>query len=280
MRMSTRSIGAYVPCFNNVATVRRAVEGLLAQTARPAEVLVVDDGSDDGSVDTLRGLDVRVIRHDRNEGRGAARARAMRELDHEFVLCCDATNVLERTFVEKGLAWFDDERVGAVVGRITQPPARNVIDRWRGRHLFKMDSSLELRRGASLSTWGTLVRASAVRNAGGYDPGLRHTEDADLATRLLASGFEIVHDPNLQVLSVGSNTLPQVLERYWRWYAGTAEQVSWYGYWRNIGYSIKAMAAADLREGDPLSVPVSLVTPHYQFWRSWFLQFRARRAGR
>jgi GT2 family glycosyltransferase len=278
--MTALSLGAYVPCFNDVATLRCAVESLLAQTVPPVEVVVIDDGSTDMPATALGGLDARVVRHERNMGRGAARARAMRELEHEFVVCCDATNVLEPTFVEVGLPWFADDRVAAVVGRIAQPPARNVAERWRGRHLFKLESAREVRRGASLSTGGTLVRASAVRQAGGYDPRLRHTEDADLSTRLAASGFDIVHDPNLQVLSIASNTVLQVLERYWRWYAGTAETVCWRGYYRNIGFSIKAMAAADLREGDPLSVPISLATPHYQFWRSWFRQLRARRAAR
>src|SRR5437879_5126856 len=101
--MIAPSIGAYVPYFNNAATVRRAVESLIAQTVRPMEVVVIDDGSTDESTAALHGLDLRIVRHDRNLGRGAARARAMRELQQEFVVCCDATNVLEPTFVEKGL---------------------------------------------------------------------------------------------------------------------------------------------------------------------------------
>src|SRR2546421_1221721 len=103
--MTTPSVGAYVPCFNNVDTVRDAVESLLAQTVAPCEVVVIDDGSTDMSATALRGLPARVVRHERNMGRGAARARAMRELEYEFVLCCDATNVLEPTFVENGLPW-------------------------------------------------------------------------------------------------------------------------------------------------------------------------------
>ncbi len=83
----------------------------------------------------------------------------------------------------------------------------------------------------------------------------------------------MVCDPDLEVLALESNTVAEVLERYWRWYAG-AETVDWCAYGRNVGYSIKGMAAADLRAGDVLSVPVSLFCPHYQFWRS-----RLRRRG-
>ena len=263
-------ISAYVPCFNNAATVRRAVESILEQTLPPAETLVVDDGSTDRSVEELSGLDgVRIIRQNRNLGRGAVRARAMREARHEFVLCCDATNVLDPAFVEKALSWFDDPAVAAVFGRITQTPARGVAERWRGRHLFKLDTPLETRRGAALATGGAIVKAPAVASVGGYDARLRHTEDGDLGARLRAASHDVICDPRLEVICIASNTVADVLERHWRWYAGVDERTSWRGYWKNCGYAIKAMALADLRAGDLPSVAVSLATPHYQFWRSW-----------
>jgi len=261
-------VTAYVPCYNAAATIRRAVESVLAQTVRPAEVLVVDDGSTDGSIGALRGLDVRVIAHPGNLGRGQSRARAMSEAKHEYILSCDATNVLEPAFVEKAMPWFEDGRVAAVFGRITQPPARTAADRWRARHLFKIDLVQEGRRGASLCTWGALMRASAARAAGGYDPRLRQSEDADLGARLLKGGFDVVFDPQLVVTAVGSNTPRQVLERYWRWNA-TGEALTWYQYLRQVAHSVRVLARQDLAANDPAAVPISLVAPHYQAWKSW-----------
>lgn len=267
-RRNMTSITAYVPSYNAEATIRRSVESLLVQTIKPAEVLVIDDGSTDGSIEAIRDLDVRILAQPRNLGRGEARARAMSEAKHEYVLCCDATNTLEPTFVEKALPWFEDHRVAAVFGRMTQPPARNATDRWRGRHLFKVDVTQEPRLQASLCTGGTLMRASAGQQVGGYNRGLRHSEDGELGDRLLAAGFDVVFDPRLTIASIKSNTLGQVLERHWRWYAGTNPSATWREYRKSIGYSIKCMARDDLRAGDPLCVPVSLLSPHYHFWRS------------
>ena len=263
------SFSAYIPCFNAKPTLRRAVLSVLAQTITPAEVLVVDDGSTDGSIDTIRDLDVRVVSMPRNLGRGEARARAMSEAMHDLVLCCDATNTLEPAFVEKARVWLDDDRVAAVFGRITQPPAGSLAERWRGRHLFKVDAAQESRRRTSLCTWGTLVRASAVERVGGYDRQLRHTEDAELGVRLLAGDFDVVYDPALTVTSIAPNTVAQVLERHWRWYAGATPSASWREYRKSIAYSIKCMAKDDLRAGDPTAVLISLVAPHYQAWKSW-----------
>lgn len=275
--MAVPLISAYVPCFNNAGTIRVAVESLLAQSVPPAEVLVVDDGSSDAPEEQLRDLDVRVIRLERNNGRGTARARAMAAAGHELVVCCDATNALDPSFIERALPWFDNERVAAVVGRIAQGDALDVVSRWRGRHLFKIDVPQAVRHGTTLCTWGTLVRASAVRAVGGFSPALRHTEDGELGERLRAGAFDIVYDPTLQVRSVARNTLSEVLERYWRWHAGVDEHATWGHYVKAMAYSIKGMAAADLRAGDPLAAAISVLCPHYQFWRS---QVRRVRRGR
>src|SRR6266404_4356828 len=58
-----------VPLYNEETVVRHAVESLLAIGGR---VVIVDDGSTDGGVHQLEGLDVTVLRHSVNNGQGAA----------------------------------------------------------------------------------------------------------------------------------------------------------------------------------------------------------------
>jgi GT2 family glycosyltransferase len=262
-------VSAYVPCYNNRATVVDPIRSIQRQTVVVSDIFVLDDGSSDGSPEVVEAAGVRVLRHHENLGRGAVRAHAMMEAKHELVLCCDATNVLANDFVEKALPWFRDERVAAVFGRFAQPLPRNAVERWRGRHLFKLEQPAVLQHEASLSTHGTMVRASAVKLAGGFNEKLRHTEDGDLGKRLIARGFDVIYDPQLTVTAIGKNSLGQVLERYWRWYAGTEEKTSFIGYAKTIWYAAKVMMVQDLREGDLGAAAISLVVPHYQFWRSW-----------
>ncbi|HVU32056.1 MAG TPA: glycosyltransferase family 2 protein [Opitutaceae bacterium] len=262
---------AYVPCFNNAATIRAAVEGIGSQTVPPAELLVVDDGSIDDSPARLRGLPVRIVRHDANLGRGAARARAMMETRHEFVLCCDATNVVAADFAACALRWFDDPAIGAVFGRINQRERDNAVSRWRARHLFKIGVSRAEMPGAvdggRFATWGAMVRRSALLAVGNYDARLRQAEDADVGRRLDAAGWRVVYDTRLAVFSIAENSLGQVLERYWRWNAGRDCRVTWTGYLKNIRYSL-GVAGRDLVSGAPAVAAISLLCPHYCFWRS------------
>jgi len=125
-----------VPCFNSAATVCRTIESLQAQLLPIDQLFVVDDGSTDSSVTIAEAAGVPVLRNDSNLGRGAVRARAMREAKNEFVVCCDSSKSLMPGFVDSGLMWFEDPKVAAVCARIVQPPAENAVERWRGRHML------------------------------------------------------------------------------------------------------------------------------------------------
>jgi glycosyltransferase involved in cell wall biosynthesis len=85
-------LSVVVPCYNEEATI----ESLLAQVLQSpwvAEVIVVDDGSRDRSREILDGLDnprVRVILHDKNQGKGAALRTGFAHATHDFVIVQDA----------------------------------------------------------------------------------------------------------------------------------------------------------------------------------------------
>jgi cellulose synthase/poly-beta-1,6-N-acetylglucosamine synthase-like glycosyltransferase len=269
-------ISAYVPCYNNAASVGRSLASLQQQSLAVIELFLVDDGSTDGSRAVAEQLGAQVISMGRNAGRGAVRAAAMERAQQDLVLCCDATNHLPEDFLLEASHWFTDPAVAAVYGRIWQVETKCLADRWRGRHLFRMQDAVSIQHNALLSTYGCVLRRNAVMQVGNFDQSLRHSEDAELGRRLLAAGFDVVFDPNLHVISSVTNTVRQVLERYWRWYAGPREEVNLRGYAKQVLYSLKVMAIQDLRDRDLLSVLITLLSPHYQFWKSWL---RRRKAG-
>src|SRR5436190_14285426 len=78
------SISGYVPCFNDEETVADAVRSLQEQTVAVAEIFVVDDGSTDASARKANGTGARLVSLGSNQGRGAARARAILEAQGEL----------------------------------------------------------------------------------------------------------------------------------------------------------------------------------------------------
>lgn len=274
----TSAVSACIVCYNNEATLGETIRSLQSQTLRIDEILVVDDGSTDQSAAVAAALGARVISHPANLGRGAARAGAMIEARHDFVLCVDATGTIEPRFLSLVLPWFDDPLVAAVCSRIDDPRPHGLVRRWRARHLFRTGAQVSVARKASLITGGSVLRRAAILGVGNFNANLRFGEDADAGRRLLAGGFDVVFDPRVCMTSTTDNSLAQVLERYWRWSAASEDSPSWRGYLRQIAYSIKVMARQDLSAGDPAAAVISLLTPHYQAWKT-LLRRSPRTAG-
>jgi dolichol-phosphate hexosyltransferase len=88
-------LSVLMPVYNEVATVRRAIDEVLtADVGMDLELVVVDDGSTDGTREILAGTQwpgrVRVLQHDRNQGKGAAVRTALEAATGEFSAIFDA----------------------------------------------------------------------------------------------------------------------------------------------------------------------------------------------
>lgn len=89
---SDRRLSVVIPCFNEERTIRTLIDQVLRSPV-VAEVVVVDDGSTDGSRTELAGLDdsrVRVVLHERNQGKGAALRTGFAQATADFVVVQDA----------------------------------------------------------------------------------------------------------------------------------------------------------------------------------------------
>ncbi len=85
-----RHICAVIPTYNNGRTVAEVVRGVLRQGL---PVIVVDDGSTDGTQDALKGLDIKVLTHARNRGKGIALKTGLEEArrqGYRYALTIDA----------------------------------------------------------------------------------------------------------------------------------------------------------------------------------------------
>jgi glycosyltransferase involved in cell wall biosynthesis len=99
------SVSVVIPCYNHAAFLGEAVESALAQTVRPLDIWVIDDGStDDTPAVAGRFADrgVRYLRQD-NAGLSAARNAGTRLSGGEFLVFLDADDVLEPTYLAECL---------------------------------------------------------------------------------------------------------------------------------------------------------------------------------
>ena len=264
--MKDPRVTACVPCYNQAHNLSSVIGSLRGQTRSCAEILVVDDGSADGTFLAAKSLADRVIKHSQNLGRGAVRARAVAEAKTEYLMFCDAGVLLPQDFVERSMSYMDSPKVAAVFGLVAPETIGGSVQRWRSRHLFKVDKHREAARNASLMTGCALLRLRAIKAVGGFKTNLRAGEDAEIGTRLLENGFEVVLDPALRGTALNNDSLLQLLNRYTRWNTSPNRPPAFTEYVRTISYALKVMVKEDLSKGDLPCALISLIVPHYQFW--------------
>jgi glycosyltransferase involved in cell wall biosynthesis/peptidoglycan/xylan/chitin deacetylase (PgdA/CDA1 family) len=194
-----------IPTFNRRDIVLDTVTSLVA-TRRPwpCELIVVVDGSQDGTVEALERLDLPIrltVLEQQNQGAAAARNAGAAAAQGEYLLFLDDDMTVESELLtehEKTLASGAD----AVVGHIQLDPRspRNLltrgIERWAAQRKGRLDrSGGRLGVGDFLS--GQLsVRAEWFARLGGFDAGLTANgtfggEDTDLVYRLLQAGARV-----------------------------------------------------------------------------------------
>jgi len=86
-------VSVVIPAYNEIQTIRKILERV-QNTNRVDEILVVDDGSTDGTRDVLKELDgsgpIRVILHEKNQGKGAAVMTGVRQASGDVIIIQDA----------------------------------------------------------------------------------------------------------------------------------------------------------------------------------------------
>jgi len=264
------SISAHIPFFNNIDTLEQVIKSISSEGIKFRDINIYNDGSDIDPSSICESTNTKLHQFKKNKGRGFVRNKAACDAESDLILFCDATNVLSEHFIEDALNYFDQNQVAAVSGKISNHPnLNNFSSTWRGRHLFKGSFNFGsiAQEASSLTTYGTILRRSAVLTVGNFNPELVHSEDKELGNRLLKAGYKIIGDPNLTVYSIKKDTIFSVLERYWRWYGGTGEKFTLKDYWHAIKASFRPMMQEDIIANDWRSAFISFLCPHYGFLR-------------
>lgn len=195
-------VSTIIPVFNRPRLLERAVGSVLAQTYRPIEILIVNDGSTDETPDVADRLcaqlpDAMRAIHLANGGPGLAREAGRRAAGGEFVQYLDSDDILLprkfelqvqalREHPECGVAYCQTAYVDEVAGRTLCPWKRT------GERISQMFPSLAADRW-----WGTstpLYRRTVTDAAGAWSH-LTNCEDWEYDCRIATQGVSLAYVP-------------------------------------------------------------------------------------
>jgi glycosyltransferase involved in cell wall biosynthesis len=200
------TVSVVIPVFNRAAAVCRAIDSVLAQTCQDFEIIVVDDGSTDGTVEAVgRYADGRItlVRHDRNRGGSAARNTAIHAGSAPFVAFLDSDDEWLPTKLERQLEVF--RRSGSQLGLVYSGFERILEDGSLATHLPSYRGDLSRRlltRNVVGGTSNGMVRRQVFGAVGGFDEALPSAQDVDLWLRI-CQRFQ-------------ADFVPEILARIWQ----------------------------------------------------------------
>lgn len=212
--MSTPKVSVIVPVFNGEDVLGDCLDSLLAQTIADLEIIVVNDGSTDGTEAVCARYAasdsrIRVVRQS-NRGVSSARNAGVDLAEGQYLAFADADDVVPRPGIERLLRRAEAEEADLVIGGylVEQDGATRAVQPVGGVSTFDLLCSFLAGRSHS-AFWNKLIRRTTL-GQGRFPEGIRYAEDQVLLVHILISTplrFAIVKEPvYLHRLSAASET--------------------------------------------------------------------------
>jgi glycosyltransferase involved in cell wall biosynthesis len=184
--MTPPTLSVVIPTFNRRASLTEALESVRAQTVPPKEILVVDDGSTDGTADADLGPGVTLIPQE-NRGPAAARNRGIREATGDWIAFLDSDDRWAPTKLATQAALVDEETVLCYAREQGQDSDGKPLH-IRPEKTPDGEALGDLVKGNFVPTSTVIARRDAILEVGGFDEEMTHSEDWDLWLRLAERG--------------------------------------------------------------------------------------------
>ena len=209
MPRETAPVSVIIPAYNAAQTIGRALASVACQTLPAAEVIVVDDGSVDGTAEAAEAMQtrmgetrLRVIRQE-NKGAGAARNRAVQEARETYLAFLDADDEWLPEKLARSMHFMKDGDYLLVAHDYLDATLSGDVHVDCSRRFKEPpDPYTTLYLKGYIPSISVVTKRDAVLAAGGFDESLRNAQDFDLWLKLLA-------DPD-----VGFTLFGEALARY------------------------------------------------------------------
>lgn len=224
-------VSVVVPAFNEHNVICRTIESLLASDYPKLEIIVVDDGSSDGTFQTAvehfgDRSNVSILTKP-NSGKADALNLGWRRAKGEIVVALDADTIFTPGTVSALAHRFADETVGAVAGNAKVGNRVNLVTRWQAleyvtsqnfdRRAFSSLNCITVVPGA-VGAW----RRSLLEQVGGFSSDTL-AEDQDLTIEVRKRNYHVGYEENAIAYTEAPDTLKNLAKQRFRWSFGTLQ---------------------------------------------------------
>ena len=226
-----RFVSVLIPAYNEAKVIAATVARVLESTDVRLEIIVIDDGSADGTGDVVETIfadepRVRLLRL-ANGGKARALNQGLTLANGDIVIALDADTQFEQLTIARLARWFVDPQLGAVAGNAKVGNRNNLATRWQALEYITAQN-LE-RRALSYFDAITVVpgavgawRMAALRQCGGY-PADTLAEDQDLTIAVQRAGWSVIYDQSAVAWTEAPESFGALMKQRYRWAFGTLQ---------------------------------------------------------
>jgi cellulose synthase/poly-beta-1,6-N-acetylglucosamine synthase-like glycosyltransferase/peptidoglycan/xylan/chitin deacetylase (PgdA/CDA1 family) len=225
----TEPVSVIVPAYNEKEGIEAAVRSLAGGDYPEIEVVVVDDGSTDGTaalVERMQLPNVRVVRVP-NGGKPNALNTGVALARHDLIVMVDGDTIFEKDSIRMLVQPFADASVGAVAGNVKVGNRGSLVALWQ--HIeYVIGFNLDRRLYEVLNCMPTVpgaigaFRRSALAEVGGVSDETL-AEDTDVTMALCRAGWRVVYEERARAWTEAPATLEQLYRQRYRWSYGTMQ---------------------------------------------------------
>jgi cellulose synthase/poly-beta-1,6-N-acetylglucosamine synthase-like glycosyltransferase/peptidoglycan/xylan/chitin deacetylase (PgdA/CDA1 family) len=228
-------VSVVIPAYNEAAGIAATIRSMVTSRYRGRiEVIVVDDGSSDGTAAIARSLRIPYVRviSQPNSGKPGALNRGIAEARSDILILVDGDTIFQADTIGRLVAPLAAADVGAVSGNTKVGNRRGFLGGWQ--HLeYVMGFNLDRRLFDLLGTIPTVpgaigaFRRAALAAVGGLSTDTL-AEDTDLTMALCRSPWRVVYAPDAIAWTEAPSSLRQLWRQRYRWSYGTMQAM-----WKN-----------------------------------------------
>ncbi|MFI8287562.1 bifunctional polysaccharide deacetylase/glycosyltransferase family 2 protein [Streptomyces sp. NPDC085614] len=258
----TAPVTVLVPAYNERECIANTLHSLAASDY-PIEVIVIDDGSTDGTADIVEDMNLPFVRLIRkvNGGKSSALNTGIAAASHDIIVMMDGDTVFEPSTVRELVQPFGDPAIGAVAGNAKVGNRESLIGAWQ--HIeYVLGHNLDRRMYDMLNVIPTIpgavgaFRKEALHRVGGMSDDTL-AEDTDITIAVLGDGWRIVYAEHARAWTEAPATLQQLWSQRYRWSYGSMQAM-----WKHRGaVTSRGPAGRFGRIGLPLVVLFGVVAP-------------------
>ncbi|WP_406514085.1 bifunctional polysaccharide deacetylase/glycosyltransferase family 2 protein [Streptomyces sp. NBC_00161] len=258
----TETVTVLVPAYNERECIANTLNSLAAGDY-PIEVIVIDDGSTDGTADIVEEMDLPFVRLIRkvNGGKSSALNSGIAAASHDIIVMMDGDTVFESSTVRELVQPFGDPAIGAVAGNAKVGNRDSLIGAWQ--HIeYVLGHNLDRRMYDMLGVIPTIpgavgaFRKEALLRVGGMSDDTL-AEDTDITIAMLCEGWRIVYAERARAWTEAPASLQQLWSQRYRWSYGSMQAM-----WKHRGaVTSRGPAGRFGRLGLPLVVLFGVVAP-------------------